>query len=461
MSTPDSTASLPWHNNFFAVLPDATGVCVLLLPGDDGWSLPHVQTTDTWLAEIDKVVPALRTGLGLGFDFTILRYITAEADSVARQDRIVFVLEPATPLNTPPLAGQWFDAAALADLHLAWPDQRTPLLRYLAEIRGEVDAPMDPRRPPWAHPGWFAAAAAWTESALAAQDYTQTGPVEQVRSWSLSCLLRVPTTQGHVYFKVAAHLPLFVNEAALVATLAMLYPSQVPAPIQIDRARRWMLTDDFGLPIREDPAADRAALRAPVLARFAHLQQAAADHLDALADAGCIDRRLPALATQIDPLLADPTTRAALSATDYAALVAFAPDLRQRCTALAAYNLPATLVHGDLHFGNVARRDGDFVFFDWTDACISFPFFDLIEVYFFIEDEAARVTPRNAYLDAWTAYESPARLREAWELAKPLCALHHAVSYLTLINHLEPHTRDEIAHGLTDNLVWLLAALRG
>jgi hypothetical protein len=47
-----------------------------------------------------------------------------------------------------------------------------------------------------------------------------------------------------------------------------------------------------------------------------------------------------------------------------------------------------------------------------------------------------------------------------WELAKPLCALHHSVSYLTIVNHLEPLVREELMHGLPDNLHRLLASMR-
>ena len=44
------------------------------------------------------------------------------------------------------------------------------------------------------------------------------------------------------------------------------------------------------------------------------------------------------------------------------------PKLKELCRRLAGLGLPATLVHGDLHIGNVARRDGLLTFFDIVGA---------------------------------------------------------------------------------------------
>ena len=71
-----------------------------------------------------------------------------------------------------------------------------------------------------------------------------------------------------------------------------------------------------------------------------------------------------------------------------------------------------TLVHGDLHPGNVARLDGELAYFDWTDACVAHPFFDLHSLQW-QKDEATRAALLDAYLGAWEGVASPERLREA------------------------------------------------
>jgi hypothetical protein len=281
--------------------------------------------------------------------------------------------------------------------------------------------------------------------------------VEQLRTWSISSLLVAPTTAGRVYMKAAADLPLFVHEPALLETLARLYPGHVPTPLAVDRPRRWLLMEDFGPSL--EAQTGRYALPEPALAAFCALQRESAGHLDALAAAGCIDRRPAVLATQIDPLIADPLTQTVLTAQEYAALAALAPRLKERCARLAESPLPMTVVHGDLHGGNVARRNDDYLFFDWTDACISLPFLDHFQVYF-ADSEDERVRGREACLAVWQEYAAPTRLRELWALVRPVCALHHAVSYRTIVHAIEPLVRDELLHGLPDFLRRVLAAMQ-
>lgn len=456
---PDSnTEPPPRVNHFYAIVPHVSGAAILMLPTAAGWQLPHVRAEDVWLSDAARIIPLFRAEASLDFDFTLLRYAARERNNQERWERILFVVEPAAPLDVAPLNGQWVDRAMLTDLPLSLPEQRAPLLHYLAENDASQDSSLiDDRRAPWARRGWFAAASAWIEAALVEAGYTQSGPVEQLRNWSISSILAAPTSHGRVYFKAAAALPLFVDEPALTQTLAQLYPAHMPTPLKVDRGQGWMLMQDFGAPTWDDEDLDLV----PILAAYGKLQRASAAHLDALAAAGCIDRRLDVLASQIDPLLADPLTQTVLTAQEYAELVTLAPQLKARCAKLADYNIPATLLHGDFHLGNITQRDGEFIFFDWTDAAISMPFFDFFLLYFEYADHADLARWRDAYLAVWHEVASPARVREAWELTKPLCALHHAISYLFILNHIEPLVRDELIYGLPENLRRLLAVMRG
>ena len=112
------------------------------------------------------------------------------------------------------------------------------------------------------------------------------------------------------------------------------------------------------------------------------------------------------------------------------------------------------LVHGDLHTGNVAVRDGHHTIFDWTDACVAHPFFDLVTILGsarrFPDIPDARMRMRDAYLSQWTAYAPMDRLREAADLAETLGALHQAVSYRHIVANLE--RKSELEENLQD---WL------
>ena len=56
------------------------------------------------------------------------------------------------------------------------------------------------------------------------------------------------------------------------------------------------------------------------------------------------------------------------------ALLPWVGDLLGR---LDGCGLPATLVHGDLHLGNVASEGERLVVYDWSDACLGMPAVDL------------------------------------------------------------------------------------
>jgi Ser/Thr protein kinase RdoA (MazF antagonist) len=152
--------------------------------------------------------------------------------------------------------------------------------------------------------------------------------------------------------------------------------------------------------------------------------------VDVLLELGCHDRRLERLSGQAATLAADAAALGGLTDAERAQFRVALPRLQAMCAALAACGIPQTLVHGDLHLHNVAGRAGHQQFFDWTDACVSHPFFDLISV-FDDEDCARQVQLRDAYLGVWSDDAPVERLLEAWALARLLSDLHQAISYST------------------------------
>jgi hypothetical protein len=274
--------------------------------------------------------------------------------------------------------------------------------------------------------------------ALTDMGFTLLTSPEQFKLATISALLRAETTAGNVYFKVALALPLFGNEPKLSAALGQIAPQAIPAPIAIDAERRWMLTADFGTQVRgSDPSPDQLE---QIVTTYAQLQISTATQLNTLFEAGCLDRRLDVLAAQIDPLFADEACYSQLNDDERAAWQASAPRLKTLCQQLAAYHVPYTLVHGDFHAANVATQGERILFFDWTDACVAHPFFDLpVFIDFDAQDHAERL--RDAYLAQWTAYEPMEKLREAYTLASILGALHQAVSYQGILNGMEAEQR--------------------
>ena len=92
---------------------------------------------------------------------------------------------------------------------------------------------------------------------------------------------------------------------------------------------------------------------------------------------------------------------------------------------LQELGIPPTLEHGDLDATNVFIRNGSPVLMDWSDACISHPFFTPLT------PAQARRYPElvDTYLREWMDYAPLESLREGFSVAKPLAALESAFHY--------------------------------
>jgi len=264
-------------------------------------------------------------------------------------------------------------------------------------------------------------------------------PVEQVKNWGISCVLRVRTTRGMRYFKATPALPLFANEPLVMAGLAQMFPDHIAAPLQADAQRRWMLMQDFGPLLAHDGSM---LARAAMIREFCSIQRTSAARVDDLWRMGCVDRRLERLAGQLAGLLTDAEALAGLSVHEHERLQSLVPHLQRLCTHLAQGPVPQTLVHGDLYMKNVAYNAGQYRFFDWSDACVTHPFFDMMTIY--TERNPSVYLPlRDTYLTLWTDYAPMAQLLDAWELAAPLSYLHQAIGYQHIATGLEPAIRPE------------------
>ena len=405
---------------------------ILVQQTGDQWRLPHASIEQVWDGPIGRINAEMQQ---FGLETTVVRQIFEHNDEAHHRVYHLYLLENHSTswtlvdhLRADNL--RWIGATEIDQVTLAHPAQRSELLACLQAIESGV---IPPQRARWERPGWYRTAEAWIHSQLTQLGNPATGPVEQVKHWCLSCILRVPTAQGLVYFKASNGSALMVNEAVLTQTLAQVFPTNMPQTLAIDSARDWMLLADFGAEIGWDASVET---REAALTAFAQLQMASAAQVDALLAHGCIDRRLPTLAEQIAPLLNDAAMMNLIDAEQQQRLLAAAPRLAELCTQMAQYNVPATLVHGDMHMSNVARRGEHFVFFDWSDACIAHPFLDMIAI-LHEKEPALQSRLRDAYLANWMVYESIERLLELWQLAYPLCALHQAVSYRAIAHHVE------------------------
>jgi hypothetical protein len=423
-----------WRTESFGALRHPDEPRILLFRSDRAWRLPRAAARRLWIADAAEIVPLFERRLGT--TPWLLRQLAFAEDEEANRLEAVFELALRDPSWEPPAHGRWVGGDDLDGLRLRDEAHRELLAAYLdALARDDVPA----ARVPWARPGWLEEVREWLQVEVGRLGHALLG-IEQRKQWSISSVLRIRTDGPDLYFKVSAPLPLFVDEGPVTAMLAERFPGYVPAPLAVEPERGWFLLSEFEELVGWRPPLD---VRREVLTRFAGLQHRSADQAAGLIAAGCLDRRLEVLDQQIDPLLADPEAVARLQPEEREELRRRAPAFHEACRRLGEIGLPATLVHGDLHVGNVARHGGELLYFDWTDACVAHPFIDLLSLQW-EHDEAERESLLEGYLGAWNGVAPPERLREAAALAAIVIPLHHAVSYHTIVAGLEPAAKPEL-----------------
>ena len=426
---------MPWQSEMYAAVRHPNEEKILFLRSDGRWTLPRILLKSAvWAGDADALIPAFEKRLG-GHPW-ILRQIRIFDDHETKRVEGIFEMTMPSGGWEPPRNSRWVDRSALSSLRVKEERFRPLLDRYLSDLES---ATIPTLRSPWSSSGWLSEVQPWIEAEVTKLGHQVLG-LEQVKQWSISTVLRVKTSGPDFYFKVSKDLPLFVNEANVTILLARKFPAFVPAPAAIEARRQLMLFAAFEELVPESAPVD---VRRQVYTRFGELQRASIDMVDELLAGGCLDRRLAVLETQIEPLIGDEVALHALTEAERSHLRNLVPRLKEWTDRLADLGLPNTLVHGDMHLGNTARIDGRLVFFDWTDASISQPFFDLQSLKW-ETDEAEKQSIIDAYLAGWHEYAAPEALHQAVLIAGVLTPLHHAVSYQHLLANLEPASKPEL-----------------
>lgn len=450
LSEPPLAHRADWTYTDHLVLTRAARA-VLLLRDGDSWILPALHPTEHDFRAVAQIERAVLGQLGLRA--RVLRCLAIDRSKESSQTMAAtFALETEESDPRPGIDARWATRAELARLPFTVPAQRALIDAWLA-TGGATPTATDH---PWVLPGWRGEVDRWLDAQLGARGLGPIVACEQVRTWALSCVLRVRTARGSYYLKALP--PAYGPEVAITALLATHFPTVVPPVIAADRERGWLLLADSG-PLMDDA---RLALWDAAVSQIAAMQRAAIPLVGDLLARGCQDQRLDALAAQAATLPGDPLVRAVLTDPEYAALGALVPRLIDRCAELATFGLPATLVHGDLHSGNIAQRGDRLTFFDWGDACVAHPFFvlfALLDARYFpagATDVGARLRAR--YLAGWEGYGSPAALRAALSLADSLAALRYTLGCLRCFPNLDPLWTGELTRSLRSSLLTLLAS---
>jgi hypothetical protein len=316
-----------------------------------------------------------------------------------------------------------------------------------------------PKQIPWEAAGWLKEASDWIEAELGRRAISLTGPIEQPHTYPWSIVLRVPASDGILYFKATAPLP--SHEVALTRALAAWRPDCMPELLAVDLKRGWMLMRDAGRMLRDliRPTRDLEPWVA-VLSLYAGLQLEMSGRVSQLLALGVPDRRLAALPGLYTGLLADAEILridqpAGLTSAEYGRLQELGPRFAGICAQLASYGIPESLNHGDFHDGNVLLRDGEIVFFDWGDCSVTHPFISLRTVFVSVENslqlEDYAFTPemirlRDLYLQSWSGFAPPDKLLEAFTLSRCLAPVVGALAWHPTVASVEGSAREKYQH---------------
>ncbi|MEU2166943.1 aminoglycoside phosphotransferase family protein [Micromonospora chersina] len=303
-------------------------------------------------------------------------------------------------------------------------------LTYLAEATAppavplapvSVDLAPHPLRAPWAEPGGPAGSLAWATAELNRLGRTVTA-VAQHRTWNLSAIWRLDGDRGSAWLKQVP--PFFRHEAAVLRWLTAAAPDTTPTLLAADDTGRILLDHIPG----EDRYAADPAERAAIAADHHGLQLRAAADVTALLAAGVPDLRGPTLAGW---------TRDRLAPHDLSVVADLLAGLDDRLDQVRDCGLPDTLVHGDLHPGNV-RGDGiRRTVIDWGDAFVGHPAFDILRLTETL-DPATAAPLLDAWVARWQADVPGSDPRRAVDLLRPVAPLRMAAVYAMFLAGIEP-----------------------
>jgi Phosphotransferase enzyme family len=310
----------------------------------------------------------------------------------------------------------------------------------------------------WHDPDWQQQAYEWIRLAAERNSIEITGEIEQNHAYAWSTVMRVPTTEGTLFFKATAGETIF--ESALTKLLAARSPDCMPELVAMDTERGWMLMRDGGEQLRKSVRLTKdAMLWEKIIREYAHLQIRLAHHVDELLSLGVPDHRLAVLPLLYEQLLQDEASilidqEKGLTSDELHQIKEKLPRFKEICTRLAAIGIPETLNNADLHDANVLVRNDRITFFDWGDATLAHPFISLrtffvgIEISLQLDDYA--FTPEMAalldiYLEPWQKFASRQDLLRAYQLSRPVASVVKTVLWRTTISHLDGALRDEYA----------------
>ena len=339
---------------------------------------PVFELEPPWWSEVESVTRHLDELLGV--PTFVLRLVHTDSPRAMREGRIVYhvqaAAEPRPGVLDPTPHPDWAEVLKPQPLRATW---------------AEVDGPQG--------------LADWASHIVSA------GIPTQVKTWNLSCLIRVPTADGGVWAKATSR---FGSVDADIIEHVQQYDALLaPAVLGVDLENRWsLLAHAPGIDCWEP---DLPTVR-NVVSRWVAVQAAIAG--DELRTPSMLPRDLPAA---LDGLLAGEVGER-LSADDLAQARVLRDALPGLIDELESAGLPNTLVHGDFHPGNWRSDGTNRMIVDWADSYLGHPAADIQRLRDWLPEEKKSVA-----VETWAA---------AWQEHLPGCEPLRALESMTVLGEL-------------------------
>lgn len=342
------------------------------------------------------------------------------------------------------------DVRILRILDVSLPAPPGGRVTYLAEVDGAQagDLPLSgwpgalephPLRLPYAEPGGPSRDLAWADATLEDHGLIRTGPPQQMRTWNLSSLWRIPVEEGSVWLKCVP--PFFAHEGAI---LSRLQDGPVPQ-LLAHEAGRVLMPDIPG----EDLYDARLPTLLTLVSMLVSLQTEWCGREDELLELGLPDWRGESLTMAIESVVK--RTWPKLISEDRRALSGLLDRLPRRFASLAECGVPDSLVHGDFAPGNARGREDTIVLLDWGDCGVGHPLLDMPAFLDRIASDS--VAPvRSHWTTRWRQAIPGSEPTRAAEILAPIAAARQAVIYRGFLDAIEP---SEHAYHRGDPASWL------
>src|SRR4051794_30400774 len=388
--------------------PPRVATLVLCTPaGEVLGQLRPFQASLPWWQEASDLVARVREKHDV--DVTILRVLNASLPAPPG-GRVTYLAE--------------VDAAQAGGLPLSgWPGVLEP----------------HPLRLPYAEPGGPSRDLAWADATLKDQGLVRTGPPQQMRTWNLSSLWRIPVDGGSVWLKCVP--PFFAHEGAVVSRL-----QDGPLPrLLAHQAGRVLMPDVPGEDLYDAPLPTLLTL----VSMLVSLQAEWCGRADELLALGVPDWRPDPLTVAIDSVVR--RTWPELASDDRRTLTELLERLPERFASLAECGIPDSLVHGDFAPGNARGREGTIVLLDWGDCGVGHPLLDMSAFLDRIPSEwVAQV--KSHWVRTWRQAVPGSEPTRAADLLGPIAAARQAMIYQGFLDRIEP---SEHPYHRGDPAVWL------